>query len=60
MFYQYWDNSEKYHGKLMFEGSFYNISEADKHFEEQFSIKLVKNSQISVQIHKNMLEMNKK
>lgn len=59
MFYQYWDNSEKYHGKLIFEGNFSSISEADKVFEHKFSIKLVQNSQISVQIHKNVFKNNK-
>jgi hypothetical protein len=53
MFYQYWNNSEKWHGKLIFEGSFNSLSEADRYVEEKFFINLVKNTQISVQIYKD-------
>lgn len=37
-----------------------NLTLLHKNKHYKFSIKFVKNSQISVQIHKNMLEMNKK
>lgn len=60
MFLQYWDNSKEWHGKLLFEGTFSSFAEADKIFEEKFSINLVQNSHISCQIHKEQPKNDEK